>query len=43
VHFTVSVPEPLPTTLVVASVLVVAVVAIGLLVYFKKRHRLKSA
>ena len=35
--------EPFPTTLVVASVLVVAVVAIGLLVYFKKRHRLKSA
>jgi hypothetical protein len=40
IHFTIT--EPFPTTLVVASVLVVAVVAIGLLVYFKKRHRLKT-
>jgi hypothetical protein len=34
-------PEPFPTTLVVASVITVAVVGIGLLVYFKKR-RVKS-
>jgi len=30
-------PEPFPTTLVVASAIIVAVVGIGLLVYFKKR------
>jgi YVTN family beta-propeller protein len=30
-------PEPFPTLLVVASVITVAVVGIGLLVYFKKR------
>lgn len=37
VHFTVSL-EPLPTTLVVAaSVAIVAVVGVGVLVYFKKR------
>jgi parallel beta-helix repeat protein len=32
-------PEPFPTTLVIASVITVAVVGIGLLVYFKKRKR----
>jgi hypothetical protein len=35
--FTVNVP--FPTTLVIASVSTVAVVGIGLLVYFKKRKR----
>jgi len=34
--------EPFPTTLIIASVSTVAVVAIGLLVYFKKFHRNKS-
>jgi hypothetical protein len=34
-----SVAEPFPTTLVVASVVLVAVIGIGLLVYFKKRKR----
>ena len=34
-----SVPEPFPTTLVVASIITVAVAVIGLLVYFKKRKR----
>lgn len=37
--FTVEVPEPFPTTLVVASVITVAVIGIGLGVYFKKRKR----
>jgi hypothetical protein len=31
--------EPFPTTLVVASVIIVAVVSAGLLFYFKKRKR----
>ena len=31
-------PEPFPPTLVVASVVPIAVVGLGLLVYFKKRH-----
>jgi N-acetylneuraminic acid mutarotase len=35
IHF--EIQEPFPTTLVVASVVTVAVVGIGLLVYFKKR------
>jgi hypothetical protein len=35
--FTVAVPEPFPTVLVVASVITVAVIGAGLLVYFKKR------
>jgi len=30
--------EPFPTTLVIASVITVAVVGVGLIVYFKKRH-----
>jgi hypothetical protein len=29
--------EPFPTTIVIASVITVAVVGVGLLVYFKKR------
>ena len=33
-----SVEEPFPTTLVAASVITVAIVSIGLLVYFKKRN-----
>jgi hypothetical protein len=37
IYFSVEVPEPFPTTLVVASVITVAVVGIGMLVYFKKR------
>jgi hypothetical protein len=32
-------PEPFPTMLVVASVITVAVVIVGLLVYFKKRQK----
>jgi hypothetical protein len=40
VYFSVEVPEPFPTLQVVAvSVAIVAVVAIGLLIYFKKRRR----
>jgi N-acetylneuraminic acid mutarotase len=40
VHFTVSVPEPFPTTLVIAaSGAALAIVGIGLLVYFKKHKR----
>jgi hypothetical protein len=39
VTFTVAVPEPFPTTLVIASVIIVAVISVGLLVYFKKRKR----
>jgi hypothetical protein len=31
--------EPFPTTLVVASVVLVAVIGVGLMVYFKKRNR----
>ena len=31
-------PEPFPTTLVVASIITVAIIGIVLLVYFKKRH-----
>jgi len=39
VYFTISVPKPFPTTLVTASVSIVAViVVIGFLVYLKKRH-----
>jgi hypothetical protein len=43
IHFNVEVPEipeppePFPTTLVVASIALVAVIGIGLLIYFKKR------
>jgi hypothetical protein len=36
-RFTVEVPEHFPTTLVIASVTILAVVGIGLFVYFKKR------
>jgi hypothetical protein len=39
IYFTVDVPELFPTTLVFASVITVAVVGLGLLVYFKKRKR----
>lgn len=39
IYFSVDVPEPFPTTLVVASVITVAVVGIVLLVYFKKRNK----
>jgi hypothetical protein len=37
ITFTVDVPEPFPTTLVLASVITVTVVSISLLVYFRKR------
>jgi hypothetical protein len=37
IYFSVDVPEPFPTPLVIASVITVAVVGTGLLVYFKKR------
>ncbi len=40
IYFSVEVPEPFPTTFVAAaSVATVAVVGVGLLVYFKKRNR----
>jgi len=43
VFFTITEPEqecdPFPTTLVIASLITVAVVSVGLLVYFKKRER----
>jgi len=42
VYFTVSVPKPFPTTLLLGSAIAVAVAAVvglGLLVYFKKRKR----
>jgi parallel beta-helix repeat protein len=39
ITFNIDVPEPFPTILVMASVIIVAVVGIGLLVYFKKRKR----
>jgi hypothetical protein len=42
IYFTVDVPEPFPTTLVVASVITVAVYSIGLLVYFKKRQKARD-
>jgi N-acetylneuraminic acid mutarotase len=37
VSFTISKPEPFPTSLVIASATTIAVVGVGLLVYFKKR------
>lgn len=42
IHFNVEVPEPFPTTMVTASVITVAVVCIGLLVYFKKQERSRA-
>ena len=39
VPFTVAKPKPFSIVLVVASIATVAMVSIGLLVYFKKRHR----
>ena len=42
IYFTVDVPEPFPTTLIVASVITVAVYSIGLLVYFKKRQKARD-
>jgi N-acetylneuraminic acid mutarotase len=38
IHFKVA-EEPFPTTLIIAAVVTVAVIGIGLLVYFKKRKR----
>ena len=35
--FNIDVPEPFPTTLVIASVIIVTIVVLGLLIYFKKR------
>jgi hypothetical protein len=37
IFFNVEVPEPFPTTLVIASAIAVSVVSVALLVYFKKR------
>jgi hypothetical protein len=37
IYFNVEVPEPFPTTLVIVSIGSVAIVGLGLLVYFKKR------
>ena len=39
IYFSVDMPEPFPTTLVVASVITVAVVGAGIMIYFKKRKR----
>jgi hypothetical protein len=39
IYFSVSEPEPFPTTLVIGSVIAVAVAGLGLFVYFKKRNR----
>lgn len=39
IFFTIVEPEPFPTALVATSVITVAVVSIGLLLYFKKRKR----
>lgn len=39
IYFSVSEPEPFPTTLVIGSVIAVAVVGLGLLIYFKKHKR----
>jgi nitrous oxidase accessory protein NosD len=38
VFFTVEVPEPFPTTLIIAAVVTLAGIGTGLLVYFKKRR-----
>ena len=38
IYFNVEAPEPFPTTLIIASIASVAVISIGLLVYFKKRE-----
>ena len=37
ISFSVDVPEPFPTTIVISSVITVVVIVVGLLVYFKKR------
>jgi nitrous oxidase accessory protein NosD len=39
IYFTLEVPEPFPTTLVIVSLTSMAVAIVGLLVYFKKRKR----
>ena len=39
IAFTINKPEPFPTTLVAASIAAVAVVGVGLLVFFKKRGK----
>jgi hypothetical protein len=39
IYFNVEVPEPFPTTLFIASVITVAVVGAGLIIYFKKCKR----
>jgi hypothetical protein len=39
ISFSVDVPEPFPTTLVIASIASVVVVGVGLLVYFRKRRK----
>jgi parallel beta-helix repeat protein len=39
IFFNIEVPEPFPTTLVIASVIAVSVVSVALLVYFNRRKR----
>ncbi len=39
VSFTVAVPEPFPTTLVIVSAIAVVLVGLGLLIYFKKARK----
>jgi hypothetical protein len=38
IYFSVDAPEPFPTALVIVSVITVAIIGLGLLVYFKKRR-----
>jgi hypothetical protein len=39
IFFSVEVPEPFPTTLLITTTVVVIFICTGLLVYFKKRNR----
>jgi hypothetical protein len=39
IYFNVELPEPFPTTMVIAALVIVAVIGVGLIVYFKKRKR----
>jgi hypothetical protein len=41
IHFAIEAPEPFPTTTVVFAVVLVAVTGSGLLIYFKKRNRIR--
>jgi len=43
VHFSIEVPEPFPTALVVASVVLAAIIVVGLLVYFRVSRKARNA